>query len=243
MRRSAATSPGGDRLVRILRSDAVTATERRVEGALVLDRDLLGEHASRDPSEAPMLTWMGSEVRVQVRKMDRFVFVVPGRRFDDLPGHPGTLGRYWTWVAHPSVDESLALMSKRPPRRVSGLEGLLRLYRMQVRLLRADIDHTLRVAAPCVVVAGLGAVEISGGTGSTRLARPEPLAKFDLDELRRRLQALPVSTTNLSVPCALPNSSCWHTDQSEAALRLSNTLATAYKKDPPDWLSRGTEQI
>jgi hypothetical protein len=165
MRRSPATprtiADRNGRLVRILRSDAAAASEARIKGALVLDRNLLGDHASRDPDEAPILTWDGREVRVDVRKKDRFVFGMPGRAFDDLPGHPGLFGRYWTWVAHPDLDETLALMHTSPPRDASGIEGILRLYRIRARLLRGDADHPLRMAAPCVIVAGLGAVEVS----------------------------------------------------------------------------------
>jgi hypothetical protein len=223
--------------VRIWRADAQEPVFRRVEGSLVLGRDLLGKFATSDPNEAPVLTLSGSRVQVDVRKKRRFVWGIPGRHFDDLPWHPGALGRYWTWVAHPEKDESLVLMRRLPPHHASYLEGHARLFRLRVRPLRGDIDLPLRIQTPCIIVAGLGAVEVSTPGGSTRLGQPASLARLDLDELRRRLQSTPVSGTRLDVPCVVPSDRHWQINEQEAATGLASMLDGAFAgTDPPDWL-------
>lgn len=223
--------------VRIWRSDAQEPVFRRVAGSVVLGRDLLGKFATSDPNEAPVLTLSGSRVQVDVRKKRRFVWGIPGRRFDDFPGHPGALGRYWTWVAHPEKNESLILIRRPPPQHASYLEGHARLYRLRVRLIRGDIDSPLRIQTPCIIVAGLGAVEVSTAGGSTRLGQPALLARFDLDELRRRLQSTPVSETRLEMPCVVPGDRHWQISEHEAAVGLRSMLDGAFAgTDPPDWL-------
>ncbi|KYF83124.1 hypothetical protein BE11_43245 [Sorangium cellulosum] len=223
--------------VRVWRADAQEPASRRLERALVLDRELLGKYATTDPDEAPLLTLSGARVQVDVRKRRRFVWAIPGRRFDDFPGHPGTLGRYWTWVVHPEKDESLVLLRRQPPQNVSYLEGQVRLYRLRTRPVRGDIDSPLQMQAPCIVVAGLGAVEISAASGSTRLGQPALLARLDLDDLRRRLPSIPVRSTKLAVPCVLPSGRFWQTSEQEAAAALSSLLDGAFGgTDAPDWL-------
>lgn len=223
--------------VRIWRSDAQEPIVRRVAGALLLGRDLLGQHATRDPSEAPILTLIGSHVQVEVRKEHRFVWGVAGRRFDDLPGHPGSLGRYWTWVSHPERDELLFLLRKRPPHNASYLEGYLRLYRLRLRPLRGERGAPLQIQGPCIIVAGLGAVEVAGSGGSTGMSQPEPLARLDLDELRRHLQSLSPRTTKLTLPCVMPGAQHWTTSEPEAVARLTSLLDNAFKRaDPPPGL-------
>ncbi|WP_437769032.1 hypothetical protein WME77_19325 [Sorangium sp. So ce764] len=108
------------------------------------------------------------------------------------------------------------------------------LYRMHVRLLRGDINHPLKISPPCIIVAGLGAVEVSSSSASTRLTRPEPLARLGLDALRRRMQL--TTATMLLAPCVVPNSLLWHKEENAAATSLAHTLDRAYRKDPPDWL-------
>jgi hypothetical protein len=223
--------------VRIWRADADEPVSWRIEGSLVLGRDLLGKFATSDPDQAPVLTLSGSRVQVEVRKKRRFVWGIPGRRFDDLRGHPGALGRYWTWVAHPEKDESLILMQRLPPQHASYLEGHARLYRLRARPIRGDIDSPLRIQTPCIIVAGLGAVEVSTSGGSTRLGQPTPLARFDLDELRRRLQSTPVSGTRLAMPCVVPSDRHWQISEHEAAAGLASMLDGAFAgTDPPEWL-------
>ncbi|WP_437623995.1 hypothetical protein [Sorangium sp. So ce1151] len=223
--------------VRIWRADAQEPALRRVEGSLVLDRELLGKYATSAPEEAPLLTLSGASVQVDVRKRRRFVWAIPGRRFDDFPGNPGTLGRYWTWVVHPEKDESLVLLRRQPPQHASYMEGQVRLYRLRTRPIRGDIDSPLRMKAPCIVVAGLGAVEISSALGSTRLGQPALLARLDLDELRRRLQSIPLRETKLSAPCVVPNNRFWKTSEQDAAAALAGMLDGAFGgMDAPDWL-------
>jgi hypothetical protein len=221
----------------IWRADAQEPASRRFDGSLVLGRDLLGKYATSDPNEAPLLMLSGSRVQVDVRKKRRFVWGIPGRRFDDFPGHPGSLGRYWTWVAHPEKDESLVLMRRRPPQQASYHEGLVRLYRLRGRPVRGDIDSALRIQTPCIVVAGLGAVELSSPGGSTRLGQPALLARLDLDDLRQHLQSIPPSETRLVMPCAVPGDRHWQTSEHEAAAGLASMLEGALGgTDPPDWL-------
>jgi hypothetical protein len=223
--------------VRIWRADAQEPMFQRVEGPLILGKDLLGKFATSDPNEAPVLTLLGSRVQVDVRKKRRFVWGIPGRRFDDLPGHPGAFGRYWSWVAHPEKDESLILMRRPPPQRASYLEGHARLFRLRVRPIRGAIDSPLRIQTPCIIVAGLGAVEVSTSGGSTRLGQPSLLARFDLDELRRRLQSTPVSETRLEMPCVVPSDRHWQISEREAATGLASMLDGAFAgTDPPEWL-------
>jgi hypothetical protein len=232
-------SPGdaGHPRVRIWRADAQEPGLRRIEGSLTLGRDLLGKYATSDPNEVPLLAFTGSRIQVDVRKKRRFVWGLPGRRFDDFPGHPGSLGRYWTWVVHPEQDESLVLIQKQPPERVSYLEGIVRLYRLRVRPIRGDIDSPLRIEPPCVMVAGLGAVEVTSRGGSTRLGQPALLAKFNLDDLRRRLQAFRPLETRVAVPCAVPGDRHWQTSEHEAVAALNGLLEGAFVgTDPPDWL-------
>ncbi len=207
----------------------------RFQTELVLSRDLLGPHATTEPAQAPVLSCKHDEVTVALRKKNRFVFGIPGRTFDDLPGHVGALGRYWTWVAHPDQDQMLAFIPQRPPTAASYHEGRLRLYRLYFRPMRGDIANPLRITAPCIIVAGLGGIEMAGDHGSTQLTKPEPLAKFDLDKMRNHVHTIPNSKTRLQLPCALPNSVGWLTDEKQAIARLTATLQMAYKRDPPDW--------
>ncbi|WP_437626012.1 hypothetical protein [Sorangium sp. So ce1151] len=232
---SAAPHSGGTRhLIRIWRSDALAPTSYRLAGELVLDRDLLGEPATQDPHKAPLLTWHGDKVRVTVRNQNRVVFGIPGRLFDDLPVHPGAFGRYWTWVTHSELGETLMLMSRQPPLQVSSSDGTHHMFRMDVCLRRGNIQDSLNIAPPCVIVAGRGAVEISDSSATTRLTRPEPLATFDPNEIRRRIHFS--TATRLSVPCIVPNSPEWHYEEGTAVTRLAQTLDGAYRRDPPDWL-------
>lgn len=203
---------------------------------LVLNRDLLGPHATKESALAPVLSRNRSEYIVEARKPERFVFGISGRRMDDLPGHAGSFGRYWTWVAHPDQNQTLAFIPRRTPNTASYLEGHLRLYRLHFRPLRGDMTAPLRISPPCIVVAGLGAVEIGGEHGSTMLAKPEPLAKFDLDQFRNQIGHIPNTKTRLRLPCALPNSPGWMSSEEQAVQRLVATLEMAYKQDPPDWL-------
>lgn len=228
----AAIAPAPWTDVRILRSDASTPMKSRFAKELNLDKDLLGPHATSNRDEAPVLSCSSGEVLVNVRKMDRYVFGIPGRTFEDLPGHPGSMGRYWTWVAHPDQNEMLAFI----PRRRLSVEGRLRLYRLQCRPLRGDTSTPLRISPPCIVVAGLGAVELAVDAGSTRLTKPEPVATFEPEKLRNQLDLLSWSTSRLALPCVVPNTPYWLHDEKQAVLRLTETLDAAYKQDPPDWL-------
>lgn len=223
--------------VRIWRSDAQEPVLYPCNGSLLLGRDLLGKHATSNADEAPILRLTGSSIRVDVRKRRRHVWGVHGRLFDDLPAHPGSLGRYWTWVTHPEKDESLVFMRKRPPHQASYLEGHARLYRMRMRPVGGDIETPLRMQPRCVIVAGLGAVEISGAPGSTELGRPEPSARLDLDELRRRLQSMRGSASELMLPCVVPGAPRWLKDEAEAIAHLTSMLRGAFRStDPPDGL-------
>ncbi|NUQ72072.1 MAG: hypothetical protein HUU21_00635 [Polyangiaceae bacterium] len=231
-----AARSAGPRYVRVWRSDGLAPVPHKFEAQLILSRDLLGRHATADPTQAPLLKWTSAEARVEVRKKDRFVFGIPCRSFDDLPWHAGAFGRYWTWVAHPDLDQVLVLTPKQPPYEPLNNEGSLHLYRLHVRPIRGDAARPLRISTPCIVVAGLGAVELAGSEGSTSLTGPEPVAVLNRVEVRRRLQHLPTATTRLVVPCVVPNSSRWLTDEAQVTAHLTSTLGMAYKKDPPDSL-------
>lgn len=223
--------------VRIWASDAREPVVRKLEGFLVLDRRLLGKHATNDPDEAPVLTVTGSLVHVEVRKKRRFVWGLPGRLFDSFPGHPGALGRYWTWVVHPEREEALVLVQRRLPRYASCLEGRARLHRIGVRPALGEFGSALRLPAPCVVVAGLGAVEITMARGSTGLSRPEAIARLDLDELRRRVQSREQSGAELAVPCAVPGSAEWQRSEQGTVAHLAGLLHDAFRAtDAPDAL-------
>lgn len=226
----------GPREVFIWRSDKAAPVCHRFDGVLVLDHALLGPNATVSPEEAPVLTLDGSMVTVQVRKKKRFVLALPGRCFDDFPGHPGALGHHWTWVAHPDRDEILALVSKQLPRKTSHAEGILRLHRLQVRPILGHVECPIRVALPCVIVVGLGAVSI-GSSPSARPSHPGPLAKIDLDDARRRLLSLRVGDTALTVPSALPFAPWWQEIAGDAASHLTEMLDATFKhNDAPEWL-------
>ncbi|MCC6555875.1 MAG: hypothetical protein IT372_23175 [Polyangiaceae bacterium] len=91
--------------------------------------------------------------------------------------------------------------------------------------------------APCVIVAGLGAIEVSGAPGSTELGRPEPSARLALDELRRRLQSMRTSASALTLPCVVPGASRWLKDEAEAIAHLTSMLDGAFRSmAPPDGL-------
>jgi hypothetical protein len=207
--------------------EALEMTARQMTEGMELSYDLLGVGASR--RSAPRLTCTEAQVRVELPPRadgkESMVTAFQGVSFGDFPGvHPGWIGRLDRVVTEPGGHCSFVLFPSGPPSNSDGCyQGKARLRRLDVwKKVRRSGEVALSVAPPCVIVSGLGAVELQSALATPRApehALSTLVAELDLDRLRPHL-AHPESAARVLLDrglrqglpklCAVPNGEVFH---------------------------------